>query len=232
MFLAGYVSDNKFATMGALRASAQVISFEIVTGLSLLGALLLCQTLDLRQMVALQQGACWLGGVIPVPKWGIVLQPLGFVLFFVAATVEIKRVPFDMPEGESEIIGYFIEYSGMKFLLFLMAEFIETLLFAWLMVLVFLGGWHFPGLQLSDVGPSGIFMENTLLLQLPYLAVAALQAAVFAGKVLVVMWLMMQIRWTLPRFRYDQVMSLGWKSMLPLALINFVITAAVILVVN
>jgi NADH-quinone oxidoreductase subunit H len=213
--LSGYVSGNKFGTLGALRASAQMISYEVATGLTILGALMLYQTLDFTKMVEWQHQH----------MWGIVYQPIGFLLFFTATIVEMKRIPFDLPEGESEIIGYSLEYSGMKFMLFMMAEFIESLLFSWIIVLIFFGGWHLPGLSMPLQGDS----SSWLGLSLGYWTVVAIQAAAFALKVVILCWLQMLIRWSLPRFRYDQIMHLGWKIMLPIALANVFITAVVIL---
>jgi NADH-quinone oxidoreductase subunit H len=198
--------------LGGLRASAQMISYEVTTGLTILGALMLYQSLDFRQMVEWQHQH----------YWGIVYQPVGFILFFAATIVEMKRVPFDLPEGESEIIGYFVEYSGMKFMLFMMAEFIESLLFSWVIVLIFLGGWHFPGLTLNDNSASLFGSE------ISYLAGVVIQALSFAFKVVFLCWLQMLIRWSLPRFRYDQIMHLGWKIMLPISLANVVLTAFLI----
>ena len=236
VILAGYVSNNKYSTLGALRASAQVISYEVVSGLTVLGALLIYQTVDLRQMVAWQGGHSlsqipglhWLPGWLPA--WGVFLQPVGFILFFVATIVEMKRIPFDLPEGESEIIGYNIEYSGMKFMLFMMSEFVESLLFAWVIVLVFFGGWHLPGLALPDAfGGPGASLAGFAL---PYFAAAALAAGAFAAKIVFFLWLQMLVRWSLPRFRYDQIMHLGWKIMLPIALVNLVFTAGLALLVH
>lgn len=241
VILAGYVSNNKFATLGALRASAQVISYEVATGLTVLGALLIYQTVDLRQMVAWQSGHSlaqlpllkalvlrpgfhWLQWI---PAWGVFLQPVGFVLFFVATIVEMKRIPFDLPEGESEIIGYNIEYSGMKFMLFMMSEFVESLLFAWVIVLIFFGGWDLPGLKLGAFGVDASLFSHAI----PYALGAALAAGSMAFKIIAFLWLQMLIRWSLPRVRYDQLMNLGWKIMLPLALVNLVVTAALALVV-
>lgn len=224
--LAGYVSNNKFSTMGALRASAQVISYEITLGLTIMGVLMIYRSLDLRQIILAQQSTTWLMGWLPIPHWGVVLQPVGFLLFMSAAIVETKRVPFDLPEGESEIIGYFLEYSGMKFLLFFMAEFVETLLFAWIIVALFFGGWQVPGLHLNPAGTaSGFFWHGQLLHELGSWTVVGLQALSFTLKIVFFCWLMMQIRWTLPRFRYDQMMRLGWKIMLPISLANVLITA-------
>ena len=216
--LAGYVSGNKYGTLGALRASAQMISYEVATGLTILGALMLYQTLDFRVMVEYQQQH----------YWGIVTQPIGFLLFMTATIVEMKRVPFDLPEAESEIIGYSVEYSGMKFMLFLMAEFIETLLFSWIIVLIFLGGWHLPGLHVPEAGQGTQWLGMTI----GHWPAVALEVAAFAGKIVFLCWLSMLIRWSLPRFRYDQIMHLGWKIMLPIALANVAVTAVVILLMG
>ena len=233
VILAGYVSNNKFATLGALRDSAQVISYEVATGLTVLGALLIYQTVDLRQMVQWQSTHSlsqvpllhWLPDWIPA--WGVFLQPLGFVLFFVATIVEMKRIPFDLPEGESEIIGYNIEYSGMKFMLFMMSEFVESLLFAWVIVLIFFGGWDVPGLKLGAFGVDASLFSHAI----PYFGGVALATIAMALKIIFFLWLQMLIRWSLPRVRYDQLMNLGWKIMLPIALVNLVITAALALLV-
>ncbi|MGH7443104.1 MAG: NADH-quinone oxidoreductase subunit H, partial [bacterium] len=155
-----------------------------------------------------------------IPAWGVFLQPLGFILFFTATIVEMKRIPFDLPEGESEIIGYSIEYSGMKFMIFMMSEFVESLLFAWVVVLIFFGGWHCPGLSLPASG-GALFFGHVL----PYASGVAMEAAAMALKIVFFLWFQMLVRWTLPRFRYDQIMHLGWKIMLPLALVNLVVTA-------
>lgn len=222
VIIAGYVSDNKYGTLGALRASAQVISYEVATGLTILGTLLIYETVDLRQMVQWQTEHLW----------GVVVQPVGFILFFAATIVEMKRIPFDLPEGESEIIGYNLEYSGMKHMLFMMSEFVEGLLFAWLTVLVFFGGWDFPGLAIGEFGTQAtqaIYMVGTFTL--PYWVGVALAASSMVGKIVFFLWLQMLIRWSLPRFRYDQIMHLGWKIMLPIALVNLVVTAILVLVI-
>jgi NADH-quinone oxidoreductase subunit H len=228
VILAGYVSNNKYSMLGCLRASAQVISYEVATGLTILGALIFYHSVDLRDIVQWQMehslnlvpGLHWLPAWIPA--WGVFLQPLGFILFFTATIVEMKRIPFDLPEGESEIIGYSIEYSGMKFMIFMMSEFVESLLFAWIVVLIFFGGWHFPGLSLPDqMGASASLFGHSL----PYASGVCLEAAAMSLKIVFFLWLQMLVRWSLPRFRYDQIMHLGWKIMLPLALVNLVVTA-------
>jgi NADH-quinone oxidoreductase subunit H len=216
--IAGHISNNKYASLGALRASAQMVSYEVATGLTILGALMCYQTVDFKVMVQWQQDHVW----------GVVAQPVGFILFFVATIVEMKRIPFDLPEGESEIIGYSVEYSGMKFMLFMMAEFIESLLFSWVIVLIFLGGWHLPGLHLgANPGDMGHWYGHPL----SYYTVVGLQAAAMTLKIVFLCWLQMLIRWSLPRLRYDQIMHLGWKIMLPIALVNLVITAVALLFV-
>lgn len=226
VIIAGYVSDNKYSMLGAMRATAQVISYEVTLGLTLMGVLLIFHSLNFKEIINAQNSFRWFGW-FPFLKWGVFLQPLGFLLFLTAAVAETKRIPFDLPEGESEIIGYSVEFSGMKFLLFMMAEFIETLLFAWMIAAMFFAGWHLPGLHLVDGGVSGFYFKGQVLWQIPFWIVAAIQAAVFTVKICFFIFLLLQIRWTLPRFRYDQLMKLGWKIMLPLALANVMVTAAV-----
>ncbi|HTB22074.1 MAG TPA: complex I subunit 1 family protein [bacterium] len=231
VILAGYVSNNKYSMLGCLRASAQVISYEVATGLTILGALVFYHSVDLRDMVQWQMvhslnqvpGLSWMPAW--VPAWGVFLQPVGFILFFTATIVEMKRIPFDLPEGESEIIGYSIEYSGMKFMIFMMSEFVESLLFAWVVVLIFFGGWHVPGLSLPDQMGMPATLGILGVHSLPYAAGVALETAAMALKIIFFLWLQMLVRWSLPRFRYDQIMHLGWKIMLPLALVNLVVTA-------
>ena len=235
--LAGWTSNNKLALMGGLRASAQLVSYEVTLGLTLVGTFIAFGTLRLDEMVQAQglseqllRNAIKLGigddsllfGFLP--SWGIVFQPLGALLFLVAAMAEIKRAPFDTPEGESEIIGYFLEYSGLKSGLFLIAEYAETVVIAGIVTSIFLGGYHLPWIepriaQLFD----GLFGYSGLL----YLAV--LQVFAFIVKMLAIIWVMFLVRWAFPRFRYDQVMRLGWKMMLPLSLANVVVTAGVFL---
>ena len=163
-----------------------------------------------------------------LPAWGIFLQPLAFLLFFTAAVAETKRVPFDLPEGESEIVaGYHVEYSGGKFLMFFAGEFAEIVTAAALMTTLFFGGWQVPYLLRYGFH----FPWGTTWL-LPNLAVTLLQMAAFAVKVVFFCWLQILLRWSVPRFRYDQVMRLGWKMLLPLALLNVIVTALVIVAVQ
>ena len=218
-FLAGFSSNNKFAFLGGLRASSQMISYEITMGATLVGLLMIFGTLDLAELNRAQGELLW--GWIP--RWGIFLQPLGFLLFLVAGFAETKRVPFDMPEGESEIIGYFIEYSSMKFGAFFMTDFVETILIAALLATLFFGGWQVPYLQ-SD----GFHFPWGSVWLLSALAVTLLQIASFAFKVVFFCWFLLLIRWTLPRFRYDQLMHLGWKILLPLSILNIFLTGFVL----
>jgi NADH-quinone oxidoreductase subunit H len=170
------------------------------------------------------QGRLLLGWL---PAWGIVTQPLAFILFLTAGIAATKRIPFDMPEGESEIIGYFVEYSGMKFGMFAMADFLETVVIAGMVTALFLGGWQVPWL-LTD----GFHFPWGATVALPHLAVVALQVGSFVVKVCLMIFVMMLIRWTLPRFRYDQAMRLGWLGLFPLSILNIVLTGAFLLLVG
>jgi NADH-quinone oxidoreductase subunit H len=218
--LAGWSSNNNYALLGGIRASAQMLSYEITIGLTLVGALMVYQSLSLTQIVE-AQGQLLFGFL---PMWGVLLQPVGFVLFLIAGIAETKRIPFDIPEGESEIIGFFVEYSSMKFGMFMFADFIETILVSAVVTTLFFGGWQVP--YLVDAGfsfPWGgtIPMGNW--------AVEGLRVTSFIAKVAFFCWFQMLIRWTLPRFRFDQLMTLGWKVLLPLSLANTIITAIVVL---
>lgn len=243
--IAGWASNNNWALLGSLRASAQMISYEVTMGLSVVGLFMCFQTLRLSDMGVAQdttfrifgfletfgivESIGWLGH-LTLPAWGILLQPLGFVMFLTCVMAENKRAPFDIPEGESEIIaGYFLEYSGMRFGLFYMSEFIEVVVIAGLMTALFLGGWTIPWLSQADIigGVTPIFGVGvaTGLCML-------LHVVTFFVKVIIMIWLQMQIRWTLPRPRYDQVMDLCWKVMLPLSIANILVTGLVILLVQ
>jgi NADH-quinone oxidoreductase subunit H len=213
--LAGWASNNKLALLGGVRASSQMISYEVSLGLSLVGTMIAYRTLRLEEMVVAQGGAV-LG---PVPALGLLLQPLGFIIFFASAFAETKRAPFDLPEGESEIVGYFIEYSGMKFGLMFLAEFVEIVILSGIVTAVFLGGWH------------PIVVNTEWLRQhVTPLWFGAICAASFLVKMIVTMWLQLTIRWLLPRFRFDQIQKLCWKILLPTALANVFVTAAAMLI--
>jgi len=218
--LAGFSSNNNYAFLGGMRGAAQMIAYEITMGAAIMGVIMVFNTLDL-QMLDRAQGAYMFGGWLP--KWGVFVQPLSFFLFLTAATAETKRTPFDLPEGESEIIGYFVEYSGMKFGMFFLADLVETVLVAALMTTLFFGGWQVPYLHTD-----GFYFPWGAHVAMANLPVVTLGVLSFFIKVAFFIWVLMAIRWTLPRFRYDQLMNLGWKILLPASLINIAVTAVVI----
>ncbi|HEY5806461.1 MAG TPA: complex I subunit 1 family protein [Povalibacter sp.] len=217
--LAGWSSNNKFSLMGAARASSQMISYEVAMGLALISMVVTYGTLDLNGMVRWQSQL--LGGVLPA--WGIVIQPVALILFLTAGIAENKRIPFDLPECESELVaGYFTEYTGMKMGLFMLSEFIEIVVISALLVTVFLGGYNLP--YLTDAGftfPGGASWA------LPQWVVVVLQVGTFSLKTFLVGCFQIQVRWTLPRFRYDQLMAFGWKFLLPAAALNLVVTVCI-----
>lgn len=220
--LAGWASDNKYSLLGGLRAASQMVSYEVTMGLTLIGMIMVYGTLQVDKMILWQQAN----------TWGVFAQPLAFILFFAAAVAESKRIPFDIPEGESEIVaGYFTEYAGMKFAMFFFAEYIAVVTASALMAAVFFGGWSLPfvfrdGVHLS-IGSSEVFS-----LALPHGAVVAIGAVGFILKTIVLCWLQLTIRWTLPRFRYDQLMRLGWRKLLPASLANILITGFVVMAIR
>ncbi|MBC8478053.1 MAG: NADH-quinone oxidoreductase subunit H [Candidatus Delongbacteria bacterium] len=222
--LGAWASNNKYSALGGIRAVGQLISYEVVVGLSLIGLVMVFGTVQLDSIVV-QQGDYWFNGWIP--KWGVFLQPLGLLLFFPAGFAETKRVPFDLPEGESEIIGFNLEYSGLKFGLFMMSEFIEMVILGALLTTFFFGGWQVPWL-FSD----GFHFPWGWDFSLPHTAVVLLQVMSFLTKLVFFGWFLQIVRWTLPRFRYDQLIRLCWLYLLPLAVLNVVITGIVILVLQ
>lgn len=219
VILAGFASRNNYALMGGLRATAQMISYEIALGIAIVGLVMVYGTMDLQELVRAQGKT--LGGWIPM--WGILVQPVAFFIFLTAALAETKRVPFDLPEGESEIIGYFVEYSGMKFGMFFLADFLETILVACLATILFFGGWQVPYLM-----PDGFHFPWGTMLSVSQWTYVLLGVASFSIKVVVFCLVFMQIRWTLPRFRYDQLMRLGWLGLFPIAVVNVLVTALVL----
>jgi NADH-quinone oxidoreductase subunit H len=220
VILAGWSSNNKYAQFGAVRGISQMISYEVIMGLSIVGVILVTGSVRLPEIIA-AQGEYWFG---VIPKWGILTQPLAFLLFLPAAIAETKRAPFDVPEGESEIIGFNIEYSGAKFSLFLLAEFIEIVIVAALIATLFFGGWQVP--WLAD---TGFIFNGNMILEMGTVSVTAIRILLFLIKICFFCWLQILIRWTWPRFRVDLLLKLGWKEMLPLALLNVIITALVML---
>lgn len=203
VILGGWASNSKYSFLGGLRSSAQLIAYELPMGLGLLGVVAASGSLDL-EVIMTRQAA---------DGWYVLMQPLGFVVFVVAAFAEAARLPFDLPECEQELVGgYHTEYSGVRLLLFLLTEFLHLITAAMLIVILFLGGWHLPfGLtgHSDTVGWVG----------------AVMRVLVLVGKVLLVVVVFMLVRWSWPRFRYDQLMALAWKIMLPLGLVNFVVVA-------
>ncbi len=205
VMIGGWASNNKFALLGALRASSQMISYEVAMGLALIALVMMTGTLSLNEIVA-QQDAGFAN---------VVYQPLGFIIFLVCAFAETNRAPFDLPECESELVGgYHTEYSSMKLGFYLFAEYINMFISSAIMASLYFGGYNFPFQH--ELGLDG----NVL---------TAVQTAAFFGKILMFIFLFMWIRWTLPRFRYDQLMNLGWKILLPLAIANIIITGFVML---
>jgi NADH-quinone oxidoreductase subunit H len=215
--LAGWSSDNKFSMLGALRSGSQMLSYEVVMGLTIMGLILCFGTLDLDAMVRQQSGMV-LGFL---PAWGVFYQPLGAVLFLTAAIAENKRIPFDLPEAESELVsGYFTEYNGMKMGLFMFAEFIEIAIVAALFTTLFLGGYNLP--YMND---NGFAFPGGGRIAMSHGAVVLTQLVVFLTKMFVISSFQILIRWTLPRFRWDQMLKFAWKFMLPVGLVNLIVTA-------
>lgn len=212
--LGAWASNSGFALLGALRVAAQMVSYEITIGISLVGIFMVYGSLELNTIIW-GQGEL-IGGWLP--KWGIVVQPVGFLLFMVAAVAETKRAPFDLPEDEAVLIaGYSTEYSAMRFALFALGEFIGIIVMSALVATLFLGGWQIPWVE-TPLNADG---------SLAYGWITVAQVLTMVLKTTFVVFLFQQIRWTFPRFRYDQLMRLGWLYMLPLAIANLVITATV-----
>ena len=207
IILGGWASNNKYSALGSLRASAQVISYEIPLGMSVLGIALLGGTLNIEQILLNQANA-------GITGWYFWTQPLACLIFFTAALAESNRLPFDLVECEQELVGGFhTEYSAMKFALFFLAEYTHVITISFLTAILFFGGWHFPGI--ADPGSVGLVST-------------ALKIGVLMGKVLSVILVIMLIRWTIPRFRFDQLMGLAWKVLIPLATANVVAVMTVL----
>ena len=203
--LSGWSSNSKYSLLGGLRSSAQMISYELSMGISVIGVIMIAGSLQLDKIVEAQGG--W--------SWNILLQPIGFITFLVSSFAETNRLPFDLPEAEPEPVGgYHTDYSGLKFGLFFLAEYANMVTASAIITTLYLGGWQLP------------FVHS---FGLPELTVSILQVAAFCIKVVVLVLFFIVIRWTLPRFRYDQLMKLGWKVMLPLSILNLIATGAAIL---
>jgi len=209
--LAGWSSNNKYSLMGGLRSSAQLISYELAMGASVIGVVMLAGSLDLGGIIAAQT-------VSPF-KWYIIPQFIGFIVFLIAAFAETNRVPFDLPEAETELVaGFHTEYSALKFALFFMAEYVNMFTVSVMVTVLFLGGWYVPGLSyLFEVG------------SIPY---ALASHVLFIGKICLFLFLYIWIRGTLPRFRFDQLMNFGWKFLLPVALANVILTIVIVYFLN
>jgi NADH-quinone oxidoreductase subunit H len=220
--VAGWSSDNKFALLGGLRAASQMVSYEVAMGLSLVGAFMTYATLRLDDMVRWQSEHAW----------GIFVQPVAFFLFLTAAIAEQKRTPFDAPEGESEIVaGYFLEYSGLKWGMFMFGEYMEVVTSSALLTTIFFGGYALPFVHRD--GLTIAFGDNVILHQnLAHWVVILLGVVAFFGKTVMVCWAQLFIRWTVPRFRYDQIMRLGWRMLLPAAILNMLVTGIVLLAID
>jgi NADH-quinone oxidoreductase subunit H len=204
IMIGGWASNNKFALLGALRASSQMISYELSMGMAIVAILLFSNSLSLREIVDGQAGD---GNV-----WNVVRQPLGFLIFLVCSFAECNRAPFDLPESESELIGgYHTEYSSMKLGLFLFAEYINMFISSAIISSLYFGGYHFPGIDSLD---------------LPQNVAAIVSVGVLFAKIFFFIFFFMWVRWTLPRFRYDQLMNLGWKVLIPLSILNVLLTGA------
>jgi len=202
--LSGWASNNKYSLLGGLRSSAQMISYELSMGISVVGVLILAGSLRIYDIINSQQG--WM--------WNAFIQPIGFITFVVAAFAETNRLPFDLPEAEPELVGgYHTEYSSLKFAMFFLAEYANMIIASCLITTLYLGGWHLP------------FIDSAML---SYGLMPLISVMIFVAKVLFLLFFFIWVRWSIPRFRYDQLMNLGWKVMLPLSLLNLMWVALLV----
>jgi NADH-quinone oxidoreductase subunit H len=210
IMIGGWASNNKFSLLGAVRAASQNISYELAMGLSLVALLMTSGSLDLRQIVEDQHGM----------NWNVFYQPLAAIIFITCAFAECNRTPFDLPESENELVGgYHTEYSSMKLGLYLFSEYVNMFVASALMATLFFGGYNYPGMD---------FVEASV----PHNLATVIGIVVMFSKTFFFIFFFMWIRWTIPRFRYDQLMSLGWKSLIPLALANIVVTGTVLTLIE
>ncbi|NCN41921.1 NADH-quinone oxidoreductase subunit NuoH [bacterium] len=213
---AGWASNNKFSLMGGLRSSSQMISYEIVIGMAIVSLVITYGTLDLREIVYLQQST---SGALPA--WGVFKQPVVFVLLWICSFAETNRLPFDLPEGESELVaGYHTEYSGLTFALFMMGEYVAMLAASAFLSTLFLGGFNIPFITEAEL--LKFFLDMNIEQTAASIMTVACQFAALAAKIGFFMWVFIWVRWSLPRFRYDQLMSLGWKVLLPISVMNVI----------
>lgn len=202
IMIGGWASNNKFSLLGALRASSQMISYEVPMGMAIIAIILMSNSLNLRDIVDMQQGF----------HWNVFYQPLGFLIFLICAFAECNRTPFDLPESESELVGgYHTEYSSMKLGFYLFAEYINMFISSAVIACLFFGGYHFPGIDSLNLSPN---------------LAAIVSICVLFAKIFFFIFFFMWVRWTVPRFRYDQLMRLGWKVLIPLSIINVLVTGA------
>ncbi len=237
ILMAGWGSGSKFSLLGALRASAQVISYELALGLSIVGVILLFGTFNLTEMIQAQQGAMSFkafGYTVTssfLPNWGIFYQPLAAVIFFAATFAESNRLPFDLAEGEAELVaGFHTEYGGFKMLMFFIGEYGHMMLGSALMIIFFFGGYGIPGITVEQVHRWALTVCESA--SGASIIVTVIHFLSFLIKLVLFLWIFIWVRWTLPRFRYDQLMDLGWKTMLPWALGNTIATALVIFLIS
>jgi NADH-quinone oxidoreductase subunit H len=220
IMIGGWASNNKFGLLGAVRASSQMISYEVAMGLSIIAVLMMTGSLSLKTISEQQHGFIDWSGRIPYPTWNFFKQPLAFLIFLICAFAETNRTPFDLPECESELVGgYHTEYSSMKLGFYLFAEYINMFISSALISIIFFGGYNYPGMD---------WVGNTI----GYNVATLLGVGVLFVKILFGIFFYMWVRWTVPRFRYDQLMNLGWKILIPLAIANIVVTGGVILMLN
>jgi len=214
IMIGGWASNNKFSLLGAIRASAQMISYELAMGLSIIALIMVTGTLSMSEIAGMQGGG--VGGDWNL--WHIVYQPVGFMIFIICAFAECNRMPFDLPETETELVGgYHTEYSSMKLGFYLFAEYINMFISSAVMATLYFGGYNFPFMNDLGLGENAITIIGTIGLFV---------------KIFLFIFFFMWIRWTLPRFRYDQLMNLGWKVLIPLAIVNLLVTAVVMIILD
>jgi NADH-quinone oxidoreductase subunit H len=214
IMIGGWASNNKFSLLGAIRASAQMISYELAMGLSIIALIMITGTLSMKEITVMQGGG--IGG--DWNMWNIVYQPVGFLIFIICAFAECNRMPFDLPETETELVGgYHTEYSSMKLGFYLFAEYINMFVSSAVMSTLYFGGYNFPFMNDLGLSQNAITIIGTVGLFI---------------KIFFFIFFFMWIRWTLPRFRYDQLMNLGWKGLIPLAIVNLLVTAIVMILLN
>lgn len=237
ILMAGWGSGSKFSLMGAMRASAQIISYELALGLSIVGVILMYGTFNFNEMILQQQGPLSFQAFgytvtsAALPNWGIFYQPIGMILFFAATFAESNRLPFDLAEGEAELVaGFHTEYGGFKMLMFFIGEYGHMMIASGLMATFFFGGYGIPYVSIQDVQDFGMSLFGSEIAANVFNTVV--HFLMYNLKFGLFLWIFIQVRWTLPRFRYDQLMDLGWKTMLPWALANTMVTATVMFVTS